>query len=132
LAKPSLWLKYILGETRAFSKTVTARIRDQYPPAWDQMARLQRYYQPVPYSSRIALFAPNETPWYLDKLAASWVRLAAGEFEVIAIPGTHATMVEEPHVRVLAAQLNERLRERMEACNGDDQQRKQSPARAAV
>jgi amino acid adenylation domain-containing protein len=132
LKKPSLWLDYILGETRAFSKTVTARIRDQYPPAWDQMARLQAYYQPVPYSGRIALFAPNETPRYLDKLASSWARLAAGEFEVIAIPGIHSTMVEEPHVRVLAAQLNERLRERMEACNGDDQQRKQSLASASV
>jgi amino acid adenylation domain-containing protein len=122
LGKPSLWLNYI----------VTAKMRDQYRPAWDQIARLQAYYRAVPYSGRITLFLSDGDPRHFGKLASSWASLAAGAFDVIAIPGNHFTMVEEPHVRVLAAQLNERLRETMESCNSDDQQRKQSPARATV
>ena len=35
--------------------------------------------------------------------------MAAGELEVIVVPGDHYTMVEEPHVRVLAARIKERL-----------------------
>ena len=35
--------------------------------------------------------------------------MAAGELEVMIVPGDHHTMVEEPHMRVLAARIKERL-----------------------
>lgn len=63
-------------------------------------------YAPAPYAGRITQLMCSD--WaersYEDRRLA-WSALAQGGFEVRIVPGNHLTMVEEPHVRVLAVEL---------------------------
>lgn len=63
-------------------------------------------YEPKPYAGKISQFMCSDEPHrsYEDRRLA-WSALAAGGLEIQIVPGNHRTMVEEPHVRVLAEQL---------------------------
>jgi aspartate racemase len=62
------------------------------------------------YRGRVALFRAAEQPvgCYPDPYCG-WKQLVEGELEVYEIPGTHLTIVEEPHVAELADRLREAL-----------------------
>jgi len=77
-------------------------------PPWELIDQLQARYKAKPYSGRITLFVSDEEMDFTKWLRKGWARKAA-ELEVIVVPGNHLTMVNEPHVRVLAAELKERL-----------------------
>jgi amino acid adenylation domain-containing protein len=69
-----------------------------------------RSYQRKEYAGRITLFRALVQPvGCIPEPTNGWSRLALGGVEVIEVPGEHASVVEEPHVRVLAARLGERL-----------------------
>jgi len=63
-------------------------------------------FQPRTYPGRILVFRVLKQPrnriynWNLG-----WERLAGGGVEVCVIPGTHETLLREPHVRALATEL---------------------------
>jgi thioesterase domain-containing protein len=63
-------------------------------------------YVPQAYQGRITLFRACERSrrTYPDP-DLGWGELAAGGAEVHDVPGNHLTMLEEPHVRILAEQL---------------------------
>jgi thioesterase domain-containing protein len=70
-------------------------------------------YERKPYAGKITLFraslsldmsTPTWDPGSSPKLDHGWGRLAK-EVEVIKVPGSHRSMVHEPHVAVLAEQL---------------------------
>jgi thioesterase domain-containing protein len=70
-----------------------------------------RDYSPRPYPGRVTLFRARTRPLFrLYGRDLGWAALAGGGLEVISIPGNHESILKEPHVRVLAAALKDRLR----------------------
>jgi MbtH protein len=63
-------------------------------------------YEPRPYAGRVTLLRARAQP--LSRLARhdlGWGDLAAGGVEVMVVPGSHVTVLQEPHVSVLGRQL---------------------------
>ena len=70
----------------------------------------QRSYTPSVYPGHIVLFRARMQPFFGSHLPdKGWAQLAAGGLEVTVVPGNHLGMLQEPHVRVLAAELGARL-----------------------
>jgi thioesterase domain-containing protein len=72
--------------------------------------RAAREYRPRPYPGRVLLVRAADG----DRLAgagptAGWGELARGGVEVVEVPGDHWTLVEPPHVALLARELERRL-----------------------
>lgn len=65
-------------------------------------------YSPQPYNGKVWLFYSEQIA---PRLLNRWHRLAKGGVESSVLPGEHITMMEEPHVREVAAKLNARLME---------------------
>ena len=69
-----------------------------------------RNYVARPYEGRVTLFVADErrvnNP---ENLLTGWKRLLPAGFEVIPVPGTHFTMMQEPHVEALAEGLRDSL-----------------------
>jgi thioesterase domain-containing protein len=66
-------------------------------------------YDPKPLQARVLVVQPVDRPEALD-LRTSWAHLRKhGNVEVSDIPGTHASMFEEPHVAALARCIGKRL-----------------------
>ena len=65
-----------------------------------------RTYSPQPYTGKITQFMCSDGPHrsFEDRRLA-WSSLAAAGLEIHIVPGNHLTMLEEPHVRVLAHEL---------------------------
>jgi thioesterase domain-containing protein len=105
--RPSRWFEFMLGE--ASVRRLADRVRGRPDPAWKQIFQLQAHYKPKPYVGRITVFLSDEEANVSKSLREGWATLAAGDLEMIVVPGDHYTMVEEPHVRVLAKRIKERL-----------------------
>jgi hypothetical protein len=75
-----------------------------------------RDYVPQAYGGRITMFkaAQPECQRPRDPVPG-WMSLAAGGLEIREVPGTHLTMVFEPHARTLAEHLASRLDEAWQA-----------------
>jgi thioesterase domain-containing protein/acyl carrier protein len=69
-----------------------------------------RNYAPRVYPGRITLFQPEAEPG-AQVSTRGWDKLTGEPLEVHVVPGTHHTMVLEPHVRVLAERLGACIRE---------------------
>ena len=65
-------------------------------------------YGPVPYSGRAVVFRGKGRRPVGDRLG--WDAMAGDNLEIVDVPGTHLTMFLEPHVEVLARELDRRLR----------------------
>jgi amino acid adenylation domain-containing protein len=105
--RPSRWFEFMLGE--ASVRRLADKVRGRPDPAWKQIFQLQAHYKPKPYVGRITVFLSDEEANVSKSLREGWATLAAGDLEMIVVPGDHYTMVEEPHVRVLAKRIKERL-----------------------
>jgi amino acid adenylation domain-containing protein len=65
-------------------------------------------YQPQPFTGKITLFRATDQVFYSRRYREAglgWGRLAKGGVEIYDIPGAHMTMLQEPHVEVLAQQF---------------------------
>jgi amino acid adenylation domain-containing protein len=72
--------------------------------------RAYRAYTPQPYPGRVALFRARVRPLFgPHQPDLSWRELARGGVEVHVAPGNHLTMLREPGVRALAANLSAAL-----------------------
>jgi thioesterase domain-containing protein len=70
----------------------------------------RRDYVPRPYAGPVTLFRVVHTPdSRRPDPQLEWVPLSLGGLEIHEVPGTHRTMVFEPHVKTLAAKLTECL-----------------------
>jgi thioesterase domain-containing protein len=89
-----MWLRFGYSLVPQFSSTVFANML------------ATRSYKAQPYSGRVTLFRATE-PWKEDDCGTrlGWEGVAAGGMEVHEVPGDHFTLLEEPHVQILAAQL---------------------------
>ncbi len=74
----------------------------------DALERAAYRYCPGPTRFPVALFQPADRPAALD-YQAGWRRLVSADFTADDIPGTHHTMLDAPHVGILAAHLTEYL-----------------------
>ncbi|HEX8212540.1 MAG TPA: amino acid adenylation domain-containing protein [Longimicrobium sp.] len=87
---------------------------------WSRMELLHRYV-PRPYAGEITLFRaqgvdeqvqeawPELAERFLRDPTRGWAPLASHPVRVVEVPGEHATLGTEPHVRTLAARLAECL-----------------------
>jgi acyl-CoA synthetase (AMP-forming)/AMP-acid ligase II/thioesterase domain-containing protein/acyl carrier protein len=64
-----------------------------------------RRYAPAPYAGRIVLFRTPRTLLQAPQRDMGWSRLSTEPVDVQMIAGSHATILAEPHVRVLADTL---------------------------
>jgi aspartate racemase len=72
-------------------------------------------YTPKVYPGRLTLFRARMQPFFSSHAPdKGWERLAAGGLEIKVVPGNHLGMLQKPHVRVLAEELNACLK-RVEA-----------------
>jgi len=67
-----------------------------------RLARSVGEYEPPVYAGDVALFQPTLQRETLD-FRPGWAERVDGELHACDVPGTHATMFEEPHVRTLGA-----------------------------
>ncbi len=98
------WRRFELDgflDTSAFSDTQTGFMRSLY--------NLLFTYVPKPYAGRVLLYRSTTHPLHhLLEVEAPWRKIAA-ELEVVPVRGTHVSIVREPYVRALAADLRQRL-----------------------
>jgi thioesterase domain-containing protein len=70
-------------------------------------------YRPKPYPGRITLFRSRfQSPFLGLGSTLGWERVALGGVEVVRVPGGHLSVLQPPHVDVLARRLSERLARR--------------------
>lgn len=72
-------------------------------------------YVPGPYGGTVHLFRARKQPLRITDPSLGWNIVAPGRVKVEVIPGTHETMVTEPHVQVLAQKVIETMREAVTA-----------------
>jgi len=67
-------------------------------------------YRFRPYLGDVVLFlAEDRSASQNQQMVEEWRRLVTRSLTIIPVPGDHATMMQEPQVRVLAARMSERL-----------------------
>lgn len=71
-----------------------------------------RHYEVRLYAGDAVLFKATPYAWAHRKAHEGWGDLIGGHLETLPIPGTHGDILEEPHVRDLAATLSGCLAER--------------------
>ena len=87
-----------------------AALRDEgRPPFWRMVLGAGRAYIPRPYPGPLAVFLVKQHDLNLDIDPRRPGSLAAGRVEIHRVPGSHATFLTAPHVRVLAAIFRECL-----------------------
>jgi thioesterase domain-containing protein len=68
---------------------------------------MTRRYQPEPYPGPTVVYMAARNLLPIDHLG--WDSFLTGPWELVDVPGDHHSMLREPHVRALAADLNGRL-----------------------
>ena len=111
------------GRLRAQDRALPRALRDL------QMYHREalRGYRLQPFPGRGTVFRATERGVSANyDLQMGWGRLALGEVEIHDVPGDHATLVKEPHVRFLAEKLSAcltRVQEEYAGCGGPANQR---------
>ncbi|MFQ5419790.1 MAG: thioesterase domain-containing protein [Anaerolineae bacterium] len=91
------------------------RMMQTHTAAW-------RDYVPQPYPGKIALFRADEQASANGEPDMGWSSLVAGGVTIIPVPGDHITMLQEPHVQVLADRLRNCLAEAEPVTVHEDQE----------
>jgi thioesterase domain-containing protein len=116
-------LTYLLTRVKNFKTHVLMRfwkiIRQIFTytgrplPRWFQLRDLRlihyqagRDYVPTSYPGRVTIFLSEDAPAIpSEDPRLGWTKLAAGGSEVHLFPGSHDTMLNESHIRVVAEKL---------------------------
>jgi thioesterase domain-containing protein/acyl carrier protein len=78
----------------------------------DMFSAASRAYTPRPYSEELLLFrAEGRTAEYGIDVTLGWREVVGTNIRVICCPGSHTSMMDKPHVEVLAKQLTKFLLE---------------------
>lgn len=103
--------KVIRAMARKFGNLFPEHLR--YEQLADSWVLAEQRYRPTPWNGPVHLYRAREesalTLWTALEIDEryGWSRYALGGVSVDVCPGNHATMCEEPNVRVLAAKLKE-------------------------
>jgi thioesterase domain-containing protein/aryl carrier-like protein len=77
-------------------------------------------YEPQPYHGRVTIFWARESfVASTHRFRSGWNILAPDSLEMIAVPGSHITMFEEPNVQVLAREIARSIRTAQHAARND-------------
>ncbi len=69
-------------------------------------------YQPQVFAGRVTLFWSEYQDWYIKKHPTlGWGNLVTDGLDIQRIPGNHTTLMQEPHVQVLAEKLKSSIEE---------------------
>ena len=110
--------EFLLSPVKAVKRWTREMIRRRFgfrpdrgsSPAMKRIAELSMAaavaYRPRHYPGKITLFVCSDASYraYEDRRMA-WFSVAGQGLELHVVPGNHTTMEQDPHVRVLAAQL---------------------------
>jgi thioesterase domain-containing protein len=78
----------------------------------EHLQRILRSYEPRPYAGALAVLRARVQPLFTSGSAnLEWDRLARGPLSADTVPGSHGSLLLEPHVRELARHLQQRLDE---------------------
>ena len=76
-------------------------------------------YQPQTFSGKATLFWSEYQDWYIKKHPTlGWGNLVVDGLDIQRIPGNHTTLMQEPHVRVLAEKLQSSIAEAAKLVQG--------------
>jgi thioesterase domain-containing protein/acyl carrier protein len=67
-------------------------------------------YRPIVYAGPVTIFRSEATVALTGEADDAWRRVACGKVQVKQFPGTHMTLLQEPHVAALAHALGNALR----------------------
>jgi amino acid adenylation domain-containing protein len=96
------------------SKKLPAGVAPALPSALSKVQNANRQamkdYVPRPYAGRIVLFRAQQQPGgAYDDRKMGWGSVVQGGVTVCEVPGDHITLIDEPHVGVLAEHLGKYL-----------------------
>jgi amino acid adenylation domain-containing protein len=80
-----------------------------------RLAERERAYEPAKYPDEVVVLATENSIHALHSKALGWEKHVTGALESVLVPGGHLTMLEPPHVAVLARELSERAQARAAA-----------------
>lgn len=112
--EPEEQMNYIMEEARMSGRT------DALPPTlgipmfktWMGHQKAMHEYKPKDYPGRVIFFRPTEMMKVNPpNMHVPWIDMVKGGIEIHQTPGTHVTMLQEPHVPVLAKHLRKALRD---------------------
>ena len=85
----------------------------QYPPDFRHNAeehwRALRSYQPRPYDGKIVLFRARQRALSEGSPTLNWGTVVPGKILTISVTGNHESILDSPHVDLLARRLKECL-----------------------
>ncbi len=94
----------------------------EYPQGFLEIARTHwralMTHAPRPFPGDVILFRTRERALVPGAAERGWRSITDGRVEVVEVPGTHASFLEEPAVSELAEKLRARLRSAQEAASG--------------
>lgn len=124
---PTRRMEYVRSKSRSFGKRFLRRIslakadpskvdmdalvdlssyRDEERALWEAHIRALLLYHPKPHAGRVILFRTRGHPLFSSFDSQNgWGEFVANGMEVKVVPGVHESMLEEPHVQVLAHEL---------------------------
>ena len=100
---PRQVLRIVRRKINNLRRHVINPLRYTYWPSGDFVPRV--------YGGRVTLFRTHKQPYTrIRDPQLGWGGKASGGVEVHVVPGTHQTLLREPHVKVLAQQLSDCIR----------------------
>ena len=106
----TLWKLRAKAATRLRTPVAKPTEEEQNPywssgDTFQESIRALKAYHTPPFPGRAVLFRARQHPkMWLDS-KGGWGRVIENGLEVVDIPGTHMTMLKEPHVQVVGTQL---------------------------
>jgi thioesterase domain-containing protein/acyl carrier protein len=80
-----------------------------------RLAERERAYEPPKYPGEVVVLGTEGSVHALHSKVLGWDKHVTGALEPVLVPGGHLTMLEPPHVAVLARELSERAQARAAA-----------------
>jgi thioesterase domain-containing protein/acyl carrier protein len=68
-------------------------------------------YIPKPYGGQVLFFRATKSypDCYIDFPEEEWKQLVKGKLEIVDVPGNHNSILEEPHVQILAEKIKSQI-----------------------
>jgi acyl transferase domain-containing protein/thioesterase domain-containing protein len=68
-------------------------------------------YIPKPYGGKVLFFRATKSypDCYIDFPEEEWKQLVKGKLEIVDVPGNHNSILEEPHVQILAEKMKSQI-----------------------
>ncbi|MEE4359075.1 MAG: amino acid adenylation domain-containing protein [Desulfococcaceae bacterium] len=95
---------------RSFATFAPEHLRERVDRTENAHFRAMEFYNPENIRPcKITFFWAENTAGDRTSLRSEWTQLSEGEAEIFFVPGNHNTVIQEPHVRVLAEKLKDCL-----------------------